>query len=223
MTRRSLAVLALGGGAAAALLAADKKKDEKGFVPIFDGKTLNGWKLVKPSGPGYIVKDGTIICPEDGGGNLFTEKEYANFILRFEFKLSPGGNNGIGIRAPMTGDVAYSGMEIQVLDHDHPMYHKPGQELKDWQYHGSVYNLVAAKGRNLKPQGEWNEEEILVDGRRVVVTLNGKVINDANLDSVKDPELLKKHPGIARTSGHIGLLGHHSHVEFRNMRVKTLP
>src|SRR5262245_42710844 len=75
-------------------------KDEKGFVALFDGKSLNGWTLVRGHGPGYVVQDGTIVCPVEGGGNLYTEKEYANFVLRFEFKTEPGGNNGVGIRAP---------------------------------------------------------------------------------------------------------------------------
>lgn len=193
---------------------------EPGFTPMFDGKTLNGWTLVRGHGPGYVVQDSVIVCPKEGGGNLFTEKEYANFILRFEFKLSAGGNNGIGIRAPLTGDSAYQGMEIQVLDHDDPQYRG---WLKPTQHHGSVYDVFPAKTGHLKPVGEWNYEEIIADGRKVTVRLNGATITDANLDDVKDPEVLKKHPGLARKTGHIGLLGHGSHVEFRNFRIKTLP
>ena len=96
-----------------------EKPDEKGFVSLFDGKTLNGWKLIKGRGPGYVIKDGTIVCPLEGGGNLYTEKEYANFVFRFEFKTEPGGNNGVGVRAPLDGDAAYQGMEIQILDDGH--------------------------------------------------------------------------------------------------------
>src|SRR2546423_8554998 len=91
-------------------------------VSLFNGKDLTGWHLVDQKGRGYIVEDGKIVCPADGGGNLFTEKEYANFILQFEFKLTPAANNGIGIRAPYEGDAAYQGMEIQILDHDAPAY-----------------------------------------------------------------------------------------------------
>jgi hypothetical protein len=197
-------------------------KVEPGFTPLFDGKTLNGWTLVdkgKP-GSGYIVQNESIVCPKDGGGNLLTDKEFANFILRFEFRFEPGGNNGIGIRAPVAGDIAYTGMEIQVLDHDHEKYKG---RLKPTQYHGSIYDVVGAKTGALKPAGEWNSEEIVADGRRIKVTLNGKVIVDANLDDVKDPAILKKHPGLARASGRIGFLGHGSLVEFRNIRVKQLP
>ncbi len=203
-----------------ALFTAGLFAQEPGFKALFDGKTLNGWTLVKGHGPGYVVKDGIIVCPKEGGGNLYTEAEYANFVLRFEFKLSPGGNNGIGIRSPLTGDAAYQGMEIQILDHDDPQYKG---WLKPAQHHGSIYDVVPAKTGFLKPVGEWNSEEITANGRKITIKLNGTTIVDANLDDVKDPEVLKKHPGLARATGHIGLLGHGSLVEFRNLRVKTLP
>ena len=194
---------------------------EDGFVSLFDGSTLRGWTLVdKGKGKGYVVKDGAIVCPLDGGGNLLTEKEYANFVLRFDFRMEPGGNNGIGIRAPLAGDIAYSGMEIQVLDHDHEKYKG---RLKPAQYHGSIYDVVPAKTGALLPAGQWNQEEIMADGRRIKITLNGKVIVDANLDDVKDPAVLTRHPGLQRTSGRVGFLGHNSLVEFRNIRIKELP
>lgn len=200
-------------GLATGLVAADR-----GFHPLFNGKDLTGWKLVGPHGRGYIVEDGAIVCPRDGGGNLFTEDEYANFVLRFEFKLEPGSNNGIGIRAPFEGDAAYQGMEIQVLDNDAPQY----SHLKPTQYHGSIYDVFAAKRGYLKPTGQWNREEITANGRHITVKLNGTVIVDANLDSVTDPAVLQHHPGLARPTGHIGLLGHDTRVEFRNLRVKKL-
>lgn len=192
---------------------------EPGFVSLFDGKTLTGWQLINGHGPGYVVKDGAIVCPSDGGGNLFTAKQYSNFVLRFEFKTEPGGNNGIGIRAPLTGDAAYAGMEIQVLDHGHERYKG---KIKPSQHHGSVYDLIAAKGEALKPAGEWNSEEIRVDGSKIQVTLNGKLITDADLSTVTDPAVLKKHPGVQRKTGYIGFLGHGSLVEFRNLRIKEL-
>ena len=193
--------------------------DEAGYVSIFNGQDLDGWTIRRQYGPGYMVEKGLLVCPVDGGGNLFTAKEYSNFNLRFEFRLQEGSNNGIGIRAPYEGDAAYAGMEIQILDHDAPVYQG---KLKPAQYHGSIYDVVPAKTGYLKKTGEWNEEEILAEGRHIKVTLNGTVIVDANLDDVTDPAVLKKHPGLARTTGHIGLLGHHSPVEFRHMRVKEL-
>jgi hypothetical protein len=193
---------------------------EPGFTSLFDGKALTGWKLVGGHGPGYVVQDGKIVCPADGGGNLFTEKEYANFVLRFEFLLTPGANNGIGIRAPYEGDAAYKGMEIQILDDGDAVYKG---KIRPEQYHGSVYDLIPARTGFRKPVGEWNEEEITANGRQITVKLNGVIILDANLDIVKEQKLLEKHPGAARTSGHVGFLGHGSRVEFRNIRIKELP
>lgn len=201
------------------LLAAMAYGAEPGFVSLFDGKTLNGWQLVNGRGPGYVVENGTIVCPKDGGGNLYTGKQYANFVFRFEFKMEPGGNNGVGIRAPLTGDAAYVGMEIQILDHDHANYKG---KLKPTQRHGSVYDVFPAKADALKPAGEWNSEEIVVNGSKVTVTLNGTVISEADLSTMKDPEVLKKHPGLLRTTGYLGFLGHGTRVEFRNLRVKEL-
>ncbi len=187
--------------------------DEEGFAPIFDGKTLNGWMGAK-----YEVEDGKLVCPEKGGGTILTEKQYAHFVLRFAVKFGPGANNGVGIRTPAQGDPAYVGMEVQILDDSSPQYAK----LRPTQYHGSICDVFAAKRGALKAPGEWNDEEILVDGRHVKVTLNGQVIVDANLDDVKDPEVLKKHPGLLRQMGHIGFMGHGARVEFKDIRVKEL-
>ncbi len=205
----------LAGAAANAL-------DETGFVPLFDGKTLDGWTMVDKKGEGYGVKDGMIYCAKGGGGKLMTEREFSNFVLRFEFRMPPeGSNNGIGIRAPLEGDAAYNGMEIQILDEKAALSEKWGK-LRDAQFHGSIYDVVPAKKGAMKPAGEWNKEEIVARGRQITVKLNGQTILDANLDDVKDPEVLKKHPGLQRPSGHIGLLGHDDYIEFRNIRIKEL-
>jgi hypothetical protein len=138
------------------------------------------------------------------GGNLYTEKEYGDFILRF--RLQADGQREQRHRHPRAGegDAAYVGMEIQVLDDSGSAY----QKLQPYQYHGSIYDLVACKRGFQKPVGEWNEEEIQAKGRQIKVTLNGTVIVDANLDDIKDEGKLKKHPGISRTKGFIGFLGH---------------
>ena len=193
--------------------------DEAGFVSLFDGKTLDGWRLVGGVGPGYVVRDGTIVCPADGGGNLFTIREYANFVFRFEFKTEPGGNNGVGIRAPYEGDAAYEGMEIQILDDGHERYKG---KIRSEQHHGSIYDVIPARTGFLKPAGEWNSEEIFADGGRIRVTLNGVIIVDADLSTVREPAVLAKHPGLARTTGHIGFLGHGTVVEFRRIRIREL-
>jgi len=203
------------------LLAAPLFAQEEGFRPLFDGKTLDGWFVVNKMGPGFLVEDGKIVCPFEGGQKLMTEKEYANFVLRLEYKMQADGNNGIGIRAPRNGQTSVHGMEIQILDQTGPKY-KP-MKLKPEQYHGSIYDVWPARTGFLKPPGEWNTQEIKADGRRITITLNGVVILDADLDLVREPEVLKKHPGLQRKSGHIALLGHQAHVEFRNIRIKELP
>ena len=150
---------------------------EEGFVSIFNGKDLTGWTYGQgkhKAGAGYQVKDEAVYCTVKDGGNLYTEKEYANFVLRFEFKLTKNANNGIGIRAPLTGDAAYVGMEIQVLDDSGPDYAK----LRPAQYHGSIYDVFACERGHQKPVGEWNEEEITAHGRHITIKLNGAVIVD---------------------------------------------
>ena len=194
--------------------AAKPAQAEEGFVSLFDGKTLEGWV---GSTTGYAVEDGAIVCltGKGGGGNLFTAKEYANFVLRFEFQLTSGANNGLGIRTPLKGNAAYAGMELQILDNSAEKWAK----LKDYQYHGSIYGVVPAKRGHLKPVGEWNAQEVICNGRRVKVVLNGAVIIDADLDKVSASP---RHQGLKRTSGHIGFLGHGSRVAFRNLRIKEL-
>lgn len=231
MSRRCLVILScLAMAAGPATVSAQ----EEGFVSLFNGKDLTGWVYgrrangeVNKTGRGYQVKDGVLFTTKEDGGNLFTEKEYGDFVLRFDFRLTDNANNGIGIRAPLEGDAAYNGIEIQVLDDSGSEY----QKLRPAQYHGSVYQMFPAKRGFQKPVGEWNSEEITVKGRQITVRLNGEVIVDANLDEVTDEALLAKHRdlnkpegsrGIANTKGHIGLLGHGTRVEFRNIRIKEL-
>ena len=190
------------------------------FELLFNGDNLDGWVGNKTD---YVAEDGMIIIyPDKGGsGNLFSEKEYANFIFRFEFQLTPGANNGLGIRAPLEGDAAYAGMELQILDNTALKY----AELKDYQYHGSVYGVIPAKRGFLKPVGEWNQQEVIVNGDSVKVILNGEVIMDGNIKIASKGGTLdgKKHPGLKNKKGHIGFLGHGDLVRFRNIRIKELP
>lgn len=190
-----------------------------GFKVLFDGTSLHEWVGNKSA---YIIEDGNIaVYPKRGGkGNLFTKDEYADFVFRFEFKLTPGANNGVGVRAPLEGDAAYQGMEIQILDNDADIY----KNLQVYQYHGSVYGVLAAKRGYLKPVGEWNQQEIELIGNKIKVTLNGTVITEGDLAEVTANGTVDKrdHPGLKRSSGHIGFLGHGDTLFFRNIRVKDL-
>jgi len=180
-------------------------------VSLFNGKDLKGWK-----NQGYVVKDGVITCGKKGR-NLETEKEYTNYIFEFEFKLPPGGNNGLGIHYPGQGNPANSGMELQILDNTAPKY----KNLKPYQFHGGVYFFQAAKKGFLKPVGEWNYEKVTVNGPHVTIELNGTVINEANLDELE--KLHPEHTGVKRRSGHIVFCGHNDPVQFRNIRITELP
>ncbi|HTM48894.1 MAG TPA: DUF1080 domain-containing protein [Bryobacteraceae bacterium] len=193
---------------------------EPGFAPLFDGRTLDGWTLVGGKGPGYRVENGLLVCPADGGGNLFTQAEYSDFVLRLDFRMAPGANNGVGIRAPLAGRTSAAGMEIQIRDDSSPVYAKAQLPVKNT---GSLYDVIPARTGFTKPPGEWNAMEISARGRRLEVRLNGQPILDADLDNVKDPEVLKKHPGLARVKGHVGFLGHGTRVEFRDIRIRELP
>jgi hypothetical protein len=179
--------------------------------PLFNGKDLTGWK-----GEGYVVEDGAIACTP-AGRNLMTEETFANYVLDFQFKLTPGANNGLGIHYPGTGDSAYSGMELQILDSTHPKY----KDLKDYQFHGGLYTMAPAKQGFLKPVGEWNQERVTVMGPAIKVELNGEIILRVNLDEMN--KRYPDHQGAKRRAGHIGWLGHGDKVSFRNINIGELP
>jgi hypothetical protein len=196
----------------------DQEKKE-GFQILFDGTNMYEWTGNLAD---YQLEDGNIsVHPSQSfGGNLYTKKEYANFAFRFEFQLTPGANNGVGIRAPMEGDNAYNAMEVQILDCEHPIY----KDIMPYQHHGSVYGVIAAEHGAMKPVGEWNEEEIYADGDRIRVTLNGKVILDGNIrEAAKNGTIdHQEHSGLFNKRGHIGFLGHGNELRFKNIRIKEL-
>ena len=197
---------------------ADEAKE--GYKALFNGKNFEGWtgNLID-----YHAENGEIVLHVDDGpshGNIFTADEYGDFSIRFEFQLTPAANNGLGIRAPLKGDAAYQGMEIQVLDNEDPVY----ANLAPYQYHGSVYGILPAKRGFLKPLGQWNTEEVVAKGNKIKVTLNGTVILDGDIkeDAKNGPLDHKPHPGLFNAKGHIGFLGHGSIVKFRSIRLKDL-
>lgn len=194
-------------------------EQDKGFKYLFNGEDMDQWQGNKTD---YFIENNIMVVrPKNGGqGNLYTVTEYSDFIFRFEFKLTPGANNGLGIHTPLEGDAAYEGKEIQILDNTSDKY----KDLKPYQYHGSVYGIIPAKRGFLNPVGEWNLEEVYVKGDHIRVTLNGTVIVDGNMKEASNKGTLdhKKHPGLKREKGHIAFLGHGSELEFRNIRIKDL-
>ena len=189
---------------------------ENGFTSVFNGKDWTGW-----AGPveNYEIVDGAIACKPDNGGTIYTKQTYSDFVVRFEFKLPAGGNNGLAIRYPGQGDTAYVGMtELQVLDSEAPKYAK----LDPRQMHGSAYGMAAARRGYLRPAGEWNFQEVTVKGSTIVVELNGTRILDADLSTITEVLDAKDHPGKDRKEGHFGFAGHSDPVAFRNVRIKPL-
>ncbi|OYP36034.1 DUF1080 domain-containing protein [Rhodopirellula sp. MGV] len=186
------------------------------FTSVFNGTDLTGWVGATD---GYEVVDGAVRCKKGSGGNLLTEKEYGNFIARLEFRLPPGGNNGLAIRSPLKGNPAYDAMcELQVLDSPHPMY----ANLDQRQYHGSAYGMAAAARGYLRPVGEWNFQEVTVDGSKIKVELNGTVILDTDLSEVSEYMADSAHPGKDNATGHFGFAGHGDAVEFRAVSIQEL-
>jgi hypothetical protein len=191
-------------------------RDKSGYGSIFNGRDWTGWK--GPTGQ-YAIVDGTIVCKPEQGGTIYTEREYADFSARLEFKLPPGGNNGLAIRYPGEGDTAYVGMcELQVLDNDAPKY----ATLDPRQYHGSVYGMVAAHRGFLRPAGEWNFQEVTVKGPQISVELNGTRIVDADVSKVTEFLDGKTHPGKDRRAGHFGFAGHDDPVAYRNVMIREI-
>jgi hypothetical protein len=189
---------------------------QDGFRSIFNGRDFDGWAGAVGE---YEIKDGAICCQPGKGGTIHTKEEYADFIARLEIKLPPGGNNGLAIRYPGQGDAAYAGMcELQVLDNEDPQY----KDLDPRQYHGSVYGMVAAHRSYLRKPGEWNFQEVTVQGSKIKVELNGTVILDADVAQVKQFMGNTPHPGKDRTRGYFGFAGHNDPVCFRRVQIKRL-
>ena len=187
------------------------------FKSAFNGKNFEGW-----AGPtnNYSVDHGSIQCVKGKGGTIYVNDELSDFSARMEFKLPPGGNNGLAIRYPGSGDTAYVGMcELQVLDDSAKKYAK----LHPAQYHGSAYGMAPAARGYQRPVGEWNFQEVTVDGSRIKVELNGTLILNADLANVEKPMYdIGKFKGRLRKSGYFGFAGHGDAVSFRNISIRNI-
>lgn len=197
-------------------------RDADGFVEQINGKDLSNWQGAVEN---YEVVDGAIVCKQGKGGDLLTKEEFENGIIRVEFKLPKAGNNGIALRTPIDGHSSKDGLELQVIDSDgynekQAAAGKPG--LKPEQYHGSLYHCVGAKHGYLRPVGEWNFQEIEVQGQRIKVTLNGTKILDVDISTFDRSQIAHPPKGLDHTKGFIGFAGHSDPVVFRSFKVKKL-
>jgi hypothetical protein len=216
---KNIAIREIGSEEANKILTSKIKED---YQRIFNGKDFTGW-----AGPveNYELVDGAIRCMEKKGGTIYWNEELSDFSALLEFKVPAGGNNGLAIRYPGSGDTAYVGMcELQILDNEAPKY----AGLDPRQFHGSAYGMAAAQRGYNRPVGEWNFQEVTVKGSTIKVELNGTVILNTDLSKL-DPKGFhggatgpKEHPGKDRTSGFFGLAGHNDAVSFRNLGVRKL-
>ena len=187
-----------------------------GFTSIFDGKSLDGWAGAVDH---YEVVDGAIQCKAGHGGNLYTNETYGDFVVRLQFRLPPGGNNGLAIRYTGQGNPAYDAMtELQVLDNTADKY----KNLDPRQYHGSAYGMAAAARGYLRPVGQWNYQVVTVKGSTITVDLNGTRILDTDLAKIDQYMANSAHPGKDLDAGHFGFAGHNDPVAFRELSIKKL-
>lgn len=209
---------------------------EDGFLSIFNGRDFTGWRGGHTNGFFAVEGDGTLRCVgklgwnRKGPRNIWTVREYTNFVLRFSFKFTPKTNNGIGIRAPGGDYITSSGMEVQLLEDESTTHFQDKRNIPDYSLNASIYGVASAKRQSrykgyLKPVGEWNEGEIIADGSRVKVSINGENVVDVDLAKLSPkggtPDG-KPHPGIRRKSGHISICWHNDTMWFRDMRIKEL-
>ncbi|MBL4885036.1 MAG: DUF1080 domain-containing protein [Planctomycetaceae bacterium] len=196
---------------ALAILASTVTAGEKGFISLMAKDGKSGWeKTVNTTADGYLDGDG-----------CYMDRKFGDFVMKFEFRLKEGSNSGIGIRSEQGQNAAFNGMELQVLDNSAAKY----ATLKEWQYHGSIYGVAAAKRGALKKVGEWNVQEIVAKGDHIKITLNGQVIIDTHLkEAAPEGKTIdgRPHKRLFAEDGYIRLCGHGGGVEFRAMRIKPL-
>ena len=210
------------------------RADELCFKPLFNGKDLEGWEGA--TNTYCVTSDGLLTCRQGSVKgdkqvrNLWTTKDYADFIIRFEVKLPPNANNGLGIRTKPNGWCSREGMEIQLLDDWGDRYNGTNR-LSDVHYTGAIYGVVPPKRKPdgttyLKPTGEWNAVEVTAIGPKITVVLNGEKIVDADVskystDGTVPPDGIKR-PGLHNRSGRIHWCGHGEDIFWRNIRIREL-
>jgi hypothetical protein len=194
-----------------------KEKAGEGFKSSFNGTDFKGWTGATEN---YEVVDGAIVCKPKKGGVLFTEERFSDFQVMLEYKVPPGGNNGLAIRYPGKGQGSYDGMcELQILDDNHPKYAK----LDPRQFCGSAYGMAAVHKGYTRDAEEWNFMLVTVKGPTIRVELNGTQILDTDLSKVTEYMNKRPHPGKDLKEGHFGFCGHNDPVAFRSIAIKPIP
>jgi hypothetical protein len=227
-----LVMVVLAALVVATAVPAQEKEKEEGFVRLFpqdgvpQGWVVRAWNDVnQPADPAvkWVVKDGILHGGEPRGTWLLSAKLYGDFILKFDFKLGPTGNSGCALRAPLFGDPAFDGMELQMADYRY------NPQAKDSELTGGIYRAIAPRKQVYRPT-EWNSYTVTLQGAHLTVVLNGETIHDLNLD--EQNQQVKRHDGTLAPPvknrprrGHIGfqeLSRGAEHVLIRNARIKVL-
>jgi hypothetical protein len=208
-------------------LSEQEKKD--GFVLLFDGKTLDGWRNYKKEqvNPKWTVADGAITLLSKGAGDLITTKQFTDFELRVEFKIAADGNSGIMWHVSEKFGAPYeSGPEYQILD----SFAKTGfqAEVAKGNMAGAFYDIIPVKAEISKPAGEWNEGVIRIVGSKITLSINGKVTADVDSTTDEFKAMLAKSKFAKwdhfnkETTGHICFQDHGNPVSFRSIRIKEI-
>ena len=197
-------------------------EQRSGWKLLFNGQDLSGW-TVADNPDAWRVEDGTIYCTGKGGGMLYSNEQYRNFVLRIDFKMSPNANSGVFVRIWDRNDPVNTGMEIQILD----SYGKPNVGKHDC---GALYDIVAPLKNVARPAGEWNSLSIVCQDSHVVAFMNGEKIVDVDLsqwtEAGKNPDGTANKFKYAYKEmvkpGYIGLQNHGHEVWFRNIKIRPL-
>jgi hypothetical protein len=203
-----------------------------GFKPLFDGKTLNGWRGYKKADTKetrWRVENGLVTIPGTGEGDtkgqrdLITDATYDQFDLKWEWKVAEGGNSGVKYFV-LEDQPSAIGHEYQMIDDER----HPDAKIGPHRQTAALYDVFPAADRPLKKAGEWNDAEVIVKGNHVEHWLNGKRVLQYELDSpeIRAATAKSKFKDIARfgkpQNGHLLIQDHGDQVWFRNMRIKPL-
>jgi hypothetical protein len=188
---------------------------ELGYRSLGNGEDLEGWQPIG-FGARWAVEDGIMSGTPSESDWLSTAKEYANFVLRLEYRVRSGGKGGVAVRTPRFGAPAYQGIEVPLLD----ARADNEADRPATQTSGGLYDVVAPTEPAARPAGEWNQLEVRAQDRRVQVTLNGKPTVDTDLDTLGLH--FPNHPGLIAKRGYLGLRAYTPGVEFRNLRLREL-
>lgn len=198
----------------------EEKKD--GFVLLFNGTDLKGWHRNQEGYGGWKVENGAMCLAKGGSGNLYTDEQYDNFVLKIDFKMGRHCNSGVFLRVGDPKNEVQTGIEVQVLDDSGT---KPNRHSC-----GALYDLVAPSQNVTKPAGEWNSYVITCNKNIITVKENGVKVSEINVDEWDKPgrrpdgtkHKFKKAIKDFPRKGYIGLQDHGGKICYKNIKLKVL-